>query len=132
MRARKAELAELETRNSGKPIVESEFDMDDTATCFEYYGGFATKINGEVLPVPAPAIAMALKEPIGVAGQIIPWNYPLMMAAWIAPRPWQPVAPSCSASRQTPLSILALAEDSRHRSPRGRGTSSPAISGAGA
>jgi len=50
IRARRAELAELETRNSGKPIAESEYDMDDTATCFEYYGGLATKINGEVLP----------------------------------------------------------------------------------
>ncbi len=46
--------------------------MDDTATCFEYYGGLATKINGEVLPVPADAVAFAMREPIGVAGQIIP------------------------------------------------------------
>ena len=48
IRARRSELAELETVNSGKPIVESEYDMDDTATCYEYYGGLATKINGEV------------------------------------------------------------------------------------
>ena len=76
----------METINSGKPIVESEYDMDDTATCFEYYGGLATKINGEVLPVPADAISLAMREPVGVAGQIIPWNYPLLMAAWkIAP-----------------------------------------------
>lgn len=67
VRARRAELAELETRNTGKPIAESEYDMDDTATCFEYYGGLATKINGEVLPVPAEAVAFAMKEPIGVA-----------------------------------------------------------------
>ncbi len=65
IRARRAELAELETRNSGKPIAESEYDMDDTATCFEYYGGLATKINGEVLPVPADAVAFAMREPIG-------------------------------------------------------------------
>src|SRR5215212_1046606 len=76
VRARRTELAELETRNSGKPIVESEFDMDDTATCFEYYGGLATKIHGDVLPVPAEALAFAMREPVGVAGQIIPWNYP--------------------------------------------------------
>jgi betaine-aldehyde dehydrogenase len=107
VRARRAELAELETVNSGKPIVESEYDMDDTATCFEYYGGLATKINGEVLPVPADAVAMAMREPIGVAGQIIPWNYPLMMAAWkIAPA----LAAGCTVvlkpAEQTPLSIL--------------------------
>jgi betaine-aldehyde dehydrogenase len=112
IRARKDELAELETLNSGKPIVESEFDMDDTATCFEYYGGLATKINGEVLPVPADAVAFALKEPMGVAGQIIPWNYPLMMAAWkVAPA----LAAGCTVvlkpAEQTPLSILKLAED---------------------
>jgi betaine-aldehyde dehydrogenase len=112
IRARRAELAELETLNSGKPIVESEFDMDDTATCFEYYGGLATKINGEVLPVPADAVAFAMREPVGVAGQIIPWNYPLMMAAWkIAPA----LAAGCTVvlkpAEQTPLSILALAND---------------------
>ncbi|HWB41514.1 MAG TPA: aldehyde dehydrogenase family protein, partial [Gemmatimonadales bacterium] len=86
IRARRAELAELETINSGKPIVESEYDMDDAATCFEYYGGLATKINGEVLPVPADAVSMAMREPVGAAEQIIPWNYPLLMAGWkIAP-----------------------------------------------
>src|SRR5262245_43041129 len=72
-------LAELETRNSGKPIVESEFDLNDVATCFEYYGGLATKLHGEVLNVPDNAVSLAIKEPVGVAGQIIPWNYPLLM-----------------------------------------------------
>ena len=112
VRARRAELAELETVNTGKPVVESEYDMDDTATCFEYYGGLATKIHGEVLPVPAPAIALAMKEPVGVAGQIIPWNYPLMMAAWkLGPA----LAAGCTCvlkpAEQTPLTILELAKD---------------------
>jgi betaine-aldehyde dehydrogenase len=112
IRARRDELAQVETINSGKPIVESEYDMDDAATCFEYYGGLATKINGEVLPVPADAVSMAMREPVGVAGQIIPWNYPLLMAAWkIAPA----LAAGCTVvlkpAEQTPLSILKLAED---------------------
>ena len=112
IRARRSELAELETLNSGKPIVESEYDMDDAATCYEYYGGLATKINGEVLPVPADAVAFAMREPMGVAGQIIPWNYPLLMAAWkIAPA----IAAGCTVvikpAEQTPLSLLKLAED---------------------
>ena len=112
VRGRRSELAELETRNTGKPLAESEYDMDDTATCFEYYGGLATKINGEVLPVPADAVAFAMREPMGVAGQIIPWNYPLMMAAWkIAPA----LAAGCTVvlkpAEQTPLSILELAKD---------------------
>ena len=86
LRERAAELAQLETENVGKPLVESEFDVADAATCFEYYGGMATKIYGDVNPVPDEALSLTLREPVGVCGQIIPWNYPLMMAAWkIAP-----------------------------------------------
>jgi betaine-aldehyde dehydrogenase len=112
IRARKDELARIETLNSGKPIVESEYDMDDSAVCFEYYGGLATKINGEVIQVPTNAVVMAVKEPMGVAGQIIPWNYPLAMAAWkLGPA----IAAGCTVvikpAEQTPLSLLALAED---------------------
>ena len=102
-------LAELETRNSGKPIVESEFDMADVATCFEYYGGLATKLHGEVLPVPDNAISMALREPLGVAGQIIPWNYPLLMAAWkLAPAICAGCAMVIKPAEQTPLTLLEL------------------------
>jgi betaine-aldehyde dehydrogenase len=112
LRARKAELAELETLNNGKPLTESEYDIDDTATCFEYYGGLATKIHGDVLPVPADALSLAIKEPVGVAGQIIPWNYPLLMAAWkLAPA----LAAGCTCvlkpAEQTPLTALMLAEE---------------------
>ncbi len=112
IRVRRDELARLETINSGKPIVESEYDMDDSAVCFEYYGGLATKINGEVIQVPTNAMVMAVKEPMGVAGQIIPWNYPLAMAAWkLGPA----LAAGCTVvikpAEQTPLSLLALAQD---------------------
>ena len=110
VRERADELAELEARNTGKPIVEAEFDVADVATCFEYYGGLATKIHGDVIPVPDNAMSLALREPIGVAGQIVPWNYPLLMAAWkLAPA----ICAGCTAvlkpAEQTPLSILALA-----------------------
>jgi betaine-aldehyde dehydrogenase len=110
VRDRADELAELETRNSGKPIVEAEGDLEDVATCFEYYGGLATKIHGEVLPVPDNAMSLALREPIGVAGQIIPWNYPLLMAAWkLAPA----ICAGCTAvlkpAEQTPITVLELA-----------------------
>ena len=94
VRDRADELAELETRNSGKPIVESEYDIADVATCFEYYGGLATKIHGDVIPVPDNALSLALREPIGVAGQIVPWNYPLLMAAW-------KLAPAICADRKS-------------------------------
>ncbi len=103
-------LAELESRNCGKPIVEAEFDIADTATCFEYYGGLATKILGHVNPVPDNALSLSLREPVGVAGQIIPWNYPLLMSAWkLAPA----LAAGCTCvlkpAEQTPLTALILA-----------------------
>ena len=110
VRDRADELAELETRNSGKPIAESEFDIADVATCFEYYGGLATKIHGEVLPVPDNALSLALREPIGVAGQIIPWNYPLMMAAWkLAPAICAGCTTVLKPAEQTPITVLELA-----------------------
>src|SRR5580765_5863398 len=111
VRERAGELAELETRNSGKPIVESEFDIADVATCFEYYGGLATKIHGDVLPVPDNAMSLALREPIGVCGQIVPWNYPLLMATWkLAPAICAGCTVVLKPAEQTPLTALALAE----------------------
>jgi betaine-aldehyde dehydrogenase len=103
-------LAELEARNCGKPIVEAEFDINDVATCFEYYGGLANKVNGSVMPVPANALSFTLREPVGVAGQIIPWNFPLLMAAWkLAPA----IAAGCTCvlkpAEQTPLTALEFA-----------------------
>ena len=110
VRDRADELAELETRNSGKPIVEAEFDIADVATCFEYYGGMATKIQGDVLPVPDNAMSLALREPMGVAGQIVPWNYPLLMATWkLAPAICAGCTVVLKPAEQTPLTVLALA-----------------------
>ncbi len=110
IRQNTAMLAELESRNTGKPIVEAEYDINDVATCFEYYGGLATKILGYVNPVPDNAMSLTLKEPIGVAGQIIPWNYPLLMAAWkLAPA----LAAGCTCvlkpAEQTPITALEMA-----------------------
>src|SRR5580692_10035558 len=110
IRANAAMLAEIESRNSGKPIVEAEFDIADVATCFEYYGGLANKVTGSVLPVPANALSFTLREPVGVAGQIIPWNFPLLMAAWkLAPA----IAAGCCCilkpAEQTPLTALEFA-----------------------
>ncbi|HEY4221911.1 MAG TPA: aldehyde dehydrogenase family protein, partial [Myxococcota bacterium] len=76
IRARAAELAALDTRNMGKPIVESEFDAADAAHCFEYYAGMASKVQGTTLPVPDNALSLTVREPVGVVGQIIPWNFP--------------------------------------------------------
>jgi len=110
VRKEAAALAELEARNSGKPIVEAEYDINDVATCFEYYGGLATKVLGSVNPVPDNALNFTMREPIGVAAQIIPWNYPLLMAAWkLAPA----IAAGCTCilkpAEQTPLTALEFA-----------------------
>src|SRR6266853_2528821 len=111
IRQNTATLAELECRNTGKPIVEAEYDIADVATCFEYYGGLANKVTGHVNPVPANALSFTLREPMGVAGQIIPWNYPLLMAAWkLAPA----IAAGCTCvlkpAEQTPLTALEFAK----------------------
>jgi betaine-aldehyde dehydrogenase len=110
IRQNSAQLAEIECRNTGKPIVEAEYDIADVATCFEYYGGLANKVLGSVNPVPANALSFTLREPVGVAGQIIPWNYPLLMAAWkLAPA----LAAGCTCvlkpAEQTPLTALEFA-----------------------
>ena len=110
IRQNTAALAELECRNTGKPIVEAEYDIADVATCFEYYGGLATKVTGSVNPVPANALSFTMREPVGVAAQIIPWNYPLLMAAWkLAPA----IAAGCCCvlkpAEQTPLTALEFA-----------------------
>src|SRR5437764_11500209 len=81
--ARAEEFAILETRNNGKPLREAKFDVADAANCFRYYAGLITKPQGQTFEVPDPNITtMVVREPIGVCGQIIPWNYPLLMAAW--------------------------------------------------
>jgi betaine-aldehyde dehydrogenase len=105
-----AALAETDARNMGKPIVEAELDVADAAHCFEYYAGLAGKIEGETLNVPDNALSLVLREPVGVVGQIIPWNYPLLMAAWkLAPA----LAAGCTVvlkpAEETPLSALMLA-----------------------
>src|SRR5215813_10862578 len=110
IRQNAAALAELECRNTGKPIVEAEYDIADVATCFEYYGGLANKVTGHVNPVPANALSFTMREPMGVAGQIIPWNYPLIMAAWkLAPA----IAAGCTCvlkpAEPTPLPALEFA-----------------------
>src|SRR5580704_8145154 len=108
--ANAADLARLETLSCGKPVRETEYDMADAANCFRYYAGLATKPHGETFEVPAPSQTFTVREPIGVCGQIVPWNYPLLMATW-------KLAPALAAgnvcvlkpSELTPLSAIRLA-----------------------
>ncbi len=103
-------LAEMETRNNGKPISETKsVDIPFARETFEYYAGLADKIHGETLPVSGGFLNYTLREPVGVVGQIIPWNFPLVMAAWkLAPA----LATGCTVvlkpAEQTPLTALYL------------------------
>jgi betaine-aldehyde dehydrogenase len=104
------ELSRLETFNNGKPLRETEYDVTDAANCFRYYGGLATKPQGQTFDVPAASQTMVVREPIGVCGQIIPWNYPLLMAAWkLAPALAAGNACVLKPSELTPLTALRLA-----------------------
>ena len=86
LRDRIDELSTIETLNCGKVIVESRGDVNASANCFEYYGNLATQIWGEQIPMNGPLLDYTLREPVGVCAQIVPWNFPLLMAAWkIAP-----------------------------------------------
>ncbi|MCX7569229.1 aldehyde dehydrogenase family protein [Tumebacillus sp. DT12] len=106
-------FAEIETLDNGKPISEAKgFDVPMTAEHFRYYAGWATKIGGEVIPVNVPNMHNYVRrEPIGVVGQIIPWNFPLLMAAW---KLGAALATGCTVvlkpAEQTPLSALYLAK----------------------
>src|SRR5699024_3432365 len=73
------ELAELESLDTGKTVEESRWDMDDIAGVFHYYADIADKDGGEIIDSPVPnSISKVVKEPVGVCGQITPWNYPLL------------------------------------------------------
>lgn len=77
-------LATLETWNGGKPYgVALGEDVAETISTLRYYAGWADKIHGETIPTTPQKFAYTIKQPIGVCGQIIPWNYPIMMAAWL-------------------------------------------------
>src|SRR5437016_167172 len=110
--AHAGELAELETTDNGKPIREATYvDLPGVVENFEYFAGWSTKIEGETIPVPGQMFNYTLREPVGVCGQIIPWNFPLLMAAW-------KLAPALAAgntivlkpAEQTPVTALELAK----------------------
>ncbi|KAJ3621494.1 hypothetical protein MTP99_003620 [Tenebrio molitor] len=76
------ELARLETLDNGKPLSDSEFDIQCSVDVLRYYAGYCDKVHGHTIPSDGDFFTLTRKEPIGVVGQIIPWNYPLMMLAW--------------------------------------------------
>src|SRR5499433_400000 len=106
------ELAELETLDNGKPITFSRaFDIPAAAETFRYYAGWVTKIYGETNPSDPAFFNYTLREPVGVCGQIIPWNFPLLMAAWkLGPALACGNTVILKPAEQTPLTALRLGE----------------------
>ena len=76
------ELAQLESQNVGKPISGARGEALAVSLVFEYYAGAANKLFGETIPVSKPGLDFTLREPIGVVGLIVPWNFPMNMASW--------------------------------------------------
>jgi len=106
------ELARLESLDTGHPLKDSRaLDVPRTAACFRYFGGMADKFQGDVVPVEAGFLNYLLREPVGVVGQVVPWNFPLMFTSW-------KMAPALAAGNTivmkpaeiTPLSSLKIAE----------------------
>ena len=112
IKANGEELAELESLDNGKPLAAAKGDIAATIGHLRYYAGWPTKIEGETIPVSGrDLLCYTLREPVGVCAQIVPWNYPLLMAMWkVAPA----LAAGCSLvlkpAEQTPLTALRLGE----------------------
>ncbi|HLW69715.1 MAG TPA: aldehyde dehydrogenase family protein [Candidatus Binataceae bacterium] len=106
------ELAELETLDNGKPLTFARaFDVPAAAETFRYYGGWVTKLYGETNPSDPAFFNYTLREPVGVCGQIIPWNFPLLMAAWkLGPALACGNTVILKPAEQTPLTALRLGE----------------------
>ncbi|MBI4421469.1 MAG: aldehyde dehydrogenase family protein [Gemmatimonadetes bacterium] len=104
------EMAKIETQQNGKPLFESKIDVAMTVETLRYYAGWADKLTGDTLPVDGPFFTYTLREPVGVVGAIVPWNFPLNLASW-------KFAPALSAgcpvilkpASETPLTALAMA-----------------------
>ncbi len=108
----KEELAALETLDNGKPIKDSlNADLPLTIACYRYYAGWADKMHGKTIPINGPYLCYTKHEPIGVCGQIIPWNFPMLMQAW----KWGPALAMGNTvilkpAEQTPLTALYVGQ----------------------
>ena len=111
LRERLADFAKLETQNNGKPLGQAKGDVAMAARHFEYFAGLADKIQGNTIPIPGNRLDYTIKEPLGVTAHVVPWNYPLVMAA-------RSIAPALAAGNTvvakpasfTPLTLLKFAE----------------------
>jgi aldehyde dehydrogenase (NAD+) len=115
LEARQDDFGATESLNNGKTLREGVGDVGPSADIFRYYAGWARHLQGETIPVDGDDLVYTLREPVGVCGQIIPWNYPLLMAAWkVAPAIACGNTVVLKPSEWTPLTALLLAEVCRH------------------
>jgi betaine-aldehyde dehydrogenase len=111
IRAEAGELATLEARNVGKPIQEARGEVEMGAACFQYYAGLIPAFGGQTVPVGAPGTGLTFREPIGVCGLIVPWNFPFAITTWkVAPALALGNSVVVKPASATPLSALRLAE----------------------
>jgi acyl-CoA reductase-like NAD-dependent aldehyde dehydrogenase len=111
IRENSEELATLEARNVGKPITEARDEVGLAANVFEYYAGATNKVAGQTIPGAAPGVLLSFREPLGVCGIIVPWNFPIAITAWkSAPALAMGNAVVLKPAEQTPLTALRLAE----------------------
>src|SRR5262245_57828068 len=112
LRLRTDELAKLMTKEGGKPLIENSDEVGWTAAALDYYAEMGRNFAGRVIPSIEPTqLSLVLKEPMGVVGCIVPWNYPLLLLAWkLAPALAAGNTVVCKPSELTPLSTLALAD----------------------
>jgi acyl-CoA reductase-like NAD-dependent aldehyde dehydrogenase len=116
LRARTDELAEVMTLEGGKPLVENSDEVGWTAACLDYYAEIGRDSAGRVIPsIESTQLSLVLKEPLGVVGCIVPWNYPLLLLAWkLAPALAAGNVTVCKPSELTPLSTLMVAPCFEH------------------
>src|SRR5262249_18704380 len=105
------DVARIETQQNGKPFFESKIDVAMTVETLRYYAGWTDKLTGDTLPSNGPFFIYTVREPVGVVGAIVPWNFPLNLAGWkFAPA----LAAGCTVilkpASETPLTALAMAE----------------------
>jgi len=111
IREKADELARLESLNTGKPIASARGEISLGADCFEYYAGAATKFGGSTIPVSARGASVTFREPLGVCGLIVPWNFPFAIATWkTAPALAMGNTVILKPASDTPLSALRLGE----------------------
>jgi betaine-aldehyde dehydrogenase len=104
-------LAQIESRNGGKPITAARGEIGAVANTFEYYAGAVNKIHGQTIPVNANGTAMTFREPLGVCALIVPWNFPMVITGWkVAPALAMGNTVVVKPASATPLSALALAD----------------------